>query len=169
MSDGPSPFDLVMGSREDAIRRSDENFEHQCVKQLLRGLGMPPKRLASLERSIEGGFSCEWFTAEYPEWPGHLEACRVREYSLQGLFERPATNPVMESFLERFGKAPDAPCAMIFRAAGWTKLVMERGSEWITEQHNYLNLCVHRARYRVLPLEEFINAYPQRFLAPEAV
>lgn len=166
---GPSAFDLVMGTPEEALQKSNENFEHQCVKQLMRGFGMPPKRLAFLERA-NPALTCEWFSAEYPEWEVQIAACRVREYSLQGLFERPAANPVMEAFVENFGTGELAtPRALFFKATGWTKLAMSRGADWLTDRHNFLNLCVHGARYRVCPLEEFIHAYPQRFLAPAAV
>ena len=165
----PSLYDLVMGSPEEAQQKSKENFEHQCLKQLMRGFGLPPKIIARLERQLES-FSCQWFAAEYPQFEIDLLACRVKEYSLQQLFERPAANPVMEAFTETFGKGElERPAAMFFKAAGWTKLVISRDADWLTDQRNFLNLCVYGRRYRVCPLEEFIDAYPQRFLAPETV
>lgn len=162
-------LDLVLGTPEEARQRSNENFEHQCIKQLLRGLGMAAKAITRLERQV-GQFSCAWFAAEYPQFEVQLVACRVREYSLQDLFERPAASPVMKTFIEHFGKGDlEVPAALMFKAAGWTKLVMARDLNWFSEQHNYLNLCVYGVRYCVCPLEEFISAYPRRILETSPV
>jgi hypothetical protein len=165
-----SVYDLVMGTPEEALRQSEENFEHQCVKQLLRGFGLPTKQLSALERQ-QRQFTCDWFASEFPQFQVTLATCRVREYSLQELFERPAKNPVTQAFVECFGTSPEQlPCALLFKASGWTKLVMGRDLPWIDERRNYLNLSIYGRRYCVCPLEEFIDAYPSgRFLAPEAV
>lgn len=151
----------LLPTKESTEKSLLESVETSLFKQFLSGLGVSGKSIKQQLRK-DGKLTPSWFHGEFPDFPFEMEATRVRHCHVQEFFERPTKTPVFGVFTKAFPDHKKSPSALMFKAEGFTSLVMFTSDAMGVDVGVALRFNVRGQAYYVSTLKEFANAYRER-------
>lgn len=146
----------------DTIEQSvTESVETSLFRKLCMNLGVPGKVIKQRLRK-DGKLTGSWFGGEYSTFPFEIDAVRLKHCFVQEFFERPTKTPVFEAFTRMFPRHKEEPSALMFKADGFTALVMFTSPAMGEDVKVALRFNVRGVSYYVSTLKEFCDAYRER-------
>ena len=151
----------LIPTRETIEKSAMESVETSLFKQLLMKLGVDGKAVKKAMRK-DGRITSSWFGAEFPDFPFEIDATRIKSCFVQEFFERPTKTAAFESFVKAFPEHKTRPSALMFKAEGFTALVIFTSPAMGEGVGVALRFNVRGVPYYVSTLKEFADAYRER-------
>ena len=151
----------LIPTRETIEKSVLESVETSLFKQLLMKLGVDGKTVKK-QMKKEGRLTSSWFGAEFPDFPFEIDATRIKHCVVQEFFERPTKTPAFDTFVRMFPDHKSQPSALMFKADGFTALVMFTSPAMGEGVGVALRFNVRGVSYYVSTLKEFADAYRER-------